>query len=262
MQADVTHFSMIGFPMDGTNAGVNALVSKQISRCAPKPISEADIACAVHDNSGAEIWISLHKRPDGKTEFVTLNPAFAGEGRVKLHIDGDNSDPEWTPFEVSRAARFSGEATPIIFDLADPTQAAGTGPGTDVTVAISAFSYQPSLYEDATAYYAAQKKAGSKVLMGAESFIPSGMFFAKAGGAMPDDAKRPRAHADLAGTVVKAKLLTNAAGGAPFWSVLTKTYGGATVDIVIDPASIKVEPKPGNIITGRFWLSGRIVPAS
>jgi hypothetical protein len=260
--ADITHFSMVGFAYEGAaESGLNSMVRRQLQNCTPQPLDQANVSCAVRDPSGAELWISLRKGPDGQASLVTMNPAFAGESRVKVRIDGENSDPEYLPFEVGRSARFSGQATPIVFELADPSQATAAKPGADITVAISAFSFTPELYSDAAAYYAAQKAKGAKVALGAEAFIPSGMFFEKVGGALPDGGKRPVAYADFSGTVLKATLRRNAAGGGSFWSLLARTYDGATVDIVLDPASVKVEPKVGAIISGRFWLSAHVVPS-
>jgi hypothetical protein len=263
MWADVTHFSMVGFVYEGeANTGIGQLVQAQIKTCTPKPLGPDDLSCEVRDPSGAELRISLRKHPDGRAELITLNPAFAGESRVKAHIVADNSDPEWAPFEVGRAARFAGEQTPFMFELADPAQAATINPGSDLTLSISAFSYAPELFKDAKSFLDAQRKGGAKVALAPEFFIPSGMMFEKVGGALPDGAKRPTPYADFAGTVLKATLVKNAAGGASFWSVLARTYAGATVDVVIDPATIRVEPRPGYIVTGRFWMSGRIAPAA
>lgn len=268
MLADITHFSMVGFPMEMTDAAsVGRVAGAQLQaadqrgavQCqALKGDAKRRRVCVIRDPSGGELWYGL----DGaaaSSQMITLNPAFAGEGRVKLRVDGDASDPEWKPFEISVAARFAGEATPIVFDLADPDQAALATSGADVTVSIAAFSYAPDVFRDEKAYFAAQRKAGFKVQFAPDMFIPTGMFFEKAGGAMPDDAQQPVPYADFAATVLKAELRSNGAGGGRFWALLARTYGGATVDVVIDPASIKVEPKPGYIVTGRFWLTGRIV---
>jgi hypothetical protein len=257
---DVTHFSMIGFVYEGeAQSGLSAMAEKQLAACKPRALDETSINCVVRDRSGAELSIGLRKGLDGATSLMTMNLGFVGEGRAKLSISGDSSDPEWRPFEITRAARFAGDEAPLIFDLADPREAAEIRPGSEVTISIAAFSYDPEIYADAKAFAEAQQKDGAKITFAPNYFIPTGMFFEKVGGAMPDDAKRPTPYADFAGTVLKADMRRNTAGGASFWWVLAETYGGATVDVVIDPATIKTEPKPGNIVTGRFWMSGRLV---
>lgn len=261
---------MVGFPLEvSSNGALNRSAGAQLKsadqrgtmRCEPAPGDVEKRVCVIRDPSGGELWYGLHKRSDGDAEMITLNPAFAGEGRAKLQIDGDVSDPEWKPFEIGLYARFSGDETPIVFELTDPEQVALAKPGAEVTVSLAAFSYAPDVFKTEKDYYAAQRKAGFKYPFAASMFIPSGTFFEKVGGAMPDDAKHPVPYADFAGAVLKADLRTNSTGGGKFWAVLARTYEGATIDVVIDPESIKIEPKPGYIVTGRFWLTGRIVPA-
>jgi hypothetical protein len=52
----------------------------------------------------------------------------------------------------------------------------------------------------------------------------------------------------------------NAVTGLPFWWALIDTVGG-TFDVVIDPELLSSPPRPGNVIAGWFWLSGRLLTA-
>jgi hypothetical protein len=143
-----------------------------------------------------------------------------------------------------------------VFDLADPAEALRLKPGTKVPVSLSAFVFQPAVYADEAAYYAAQKKDGEdKPIFSANYFIPSGMF---ASGDAPKAAARPTAEALFAGKVLKAERRHNQAGGEDFVWALVETYGGATIDVVIDPRSLPVLPSVGSILDGDFWISGRI----
>jgi hypothetical protein len=45
--------------------------------------------------------------------------------------------------------------------------------------------------------------------------------------------------------------------GNRFWWALVDTLGG-TYDVVIDPELLPDSPRAGNILSGWFWLSGRI----
>ena len=145
-----------------------------------------------------------------------------------------------------------------MFDLADPSQASTLTPGTKTNIDIVAFSFEPKIHPDEAAYFGAQGKPGSKVHLAPDYFIPSGSFFEKVGGAMPDGAFRPVAYADFAGKVVKSDLLTNVVGGGKFWRAVVTTYRGSTFDIVMDPRTVSRDPVVGSIITGRFWLSARL----
>lgn len=261
---------MIGFALDSHDQAalfrsaqtqLQAAQARGFVRCESARPDDANMICVIRDSSGAELRYGLRNRGNG-AEMITLNPAFVGEGRMKLHVDGDVSDPEWKTFEVTVSARFAGQEVPVVFDLADPQQATIAKDGAEVTVSMAGFSYQPNIYRDEKAYLEAQKKAGQKIAFAPNMFIPTGTLFEKIGGAMPNDAKRPTPYADFAGAVLKADLKTSEAGGGKFWSLLVRTYGDAIVDVVIDPNSIKFEPKPGYIVSGRFWLTGHIVPAS
>ncbi|WP_340646520.1 hypothetical protein [Phenylobacterium sp.] len=258
MPADVSHFSMVGFVFDSRNpAAVSELAERFIQTCQPATLTASDMSCLVRDSSGGELRLGIKKNSSGASELVTVNPAFAGEGQVEVEVSGDASDPDWKPYEIAIAARFSGLETPLVFDLADPIQASQFTVGKRLSINLSAFSYEPQLYADETAYYKAQKDRGESVTYAANYFIPSGMFFQKVGGALPDEGNLPVPYADFAGTVLKTSLKTNTAGTRTFWWALVRTYEGATIDVVIDPTSINQKPKAGSIVSGRFWLSAR-----
>jgi len=169
----------------------------------------------------------------------------------------DVSDSEYKPFERTFSAHFAGDQAPIVFELADPREASAFVPGAKVTIRITAFSYEPHVFADEADYMKYQENG--KIKFAANYFVPSGMFFQKAGGTMEDDAKHPSPDADFAGTVLKAEQRANSLGGK-FWWTTVKTYDGAIFDVVMDPASINESPKTGSIVTGRFWLSARTAP--
>jgi hypothetical protein len=259
MAFDASHFSMVGFEVDTRGAaGMTRTMERHLAHCAPSELPPPNLVCRVSDPSGGELTIGLRRGEGGQAEFVTLNPAFAGEGRAKVEIVSDVSDAEWKPFEVTVSARFAGEETPLVFDLADPTQVDRLISGAKVTVDIAAFSFAPSVYADEAAFEKDQAKA--KVRFASTFFIPTGLLAESVGGTLTGDG-RPTAYADFAGKVLKAELRANKAGDGKFWWALVETYGGATVDVVMDPRTIRRAPAPGAIVTGRFWLSARLAPA-
>lgn len=253
---------MVGFDLDIRNeAKMMKSAQTHLADCALTDLPPPDSICLVKDSSGAELRLALRKAASGAWELITLNPSFDGESRVEVEIREDVSDPDGKPFEVAIAAKFAGEETPLVFDLAEPAEAARFTSGAKVTLEIAAFSYQPAVYGDEAAYTKAQTAQKSEVLFAPNFFIPSGLFLANMGGAIPEGSTRPTAYADFAGTVLKSELRTNVAGKGRFWWALVKTYGGATLDVVIDPKTIRLNPEPGSIISGRFWLTGRLVSA-
>jgi hypothetical protein len=256
--AAVSHFTDIGFALDTADeAGFGKAMLALMSNCAVQPLDEQDGICLIKDASGAELRIGVKRSSDGQWEIQTANPAFAGEGHAEVEISSDVSDPDYKLFEASISAHFAGQEVPIVFELADPRAAPAFKAGAKVVVDIAAFSYAPEVFTDEAAYYKAQQK--EKVPFAANHFVPSGMFLESAGGAMPDGSKRPTPYADFAGKVLKAEMRSNALG-TRFWWAEVSTFGGAVFDVVMDPASIKTDPKPGAIVSGRFWLSARVAP--
>src|SRR5262249_38859458 len=88
--------------------------------------------------------------------------------------------------------------------------------------------------------------------LAAEAFIPSGLF-------SPDGGARrsPEAHAVLAGHVLAAEQRTNPHSGAAFHWMHVLTLGG-TLDVGADPGLAGEIPVVGGVLTGSFWLSGRL----
>jgi hypothetical protein len=67
----------------------------------------------------------------------------------------------------------------------------------------------------------------------------------------------PEAHALIAGHVLEADARRNEVTGKPFCWALIDTLGG-TYDAVIDPGLLHRFPRTGDIVSGWFWLSGRL----
>jgi hypothetical protein len=254
MLADVSHFSMAGFPVAiADKEAFGRQLEGYANHCDPEPMSEADMICVVRDPSGGEIWIGLRKEA-ATASVTTVNPGFGGQGRARMEIVGTAAEEEYKPFEVTVTASLDG--VPVVFDLADPRQANLLKPGSELTLSLSAFSFEPELYKDEKSYYAAQREHKATVVFAADYFVPSGSFNPEVGGAA--DELGATAYADFAGTILKSELRTNGAGHGRFWWALVKTYGEMTVDVVLDPSTVKQKLKPGMVVSGRFWLSGRV----
>src|ERR1700678_3502081 len=101
MPVDVSHFSVVGFPVEMTSAGMSRAAQASMSGCTPSSLDEIDIVCLVRDPSGAELRISLKKGTSGGAELVGMNPAFVGQGRTPVEIASDVSDPAFRPFEIT-----------------------------------------------------------------------------------------------------------------------------------------------------------------
>ena len=259
MSADVSHFSMIGFPIQMSQPlAFQRAIDPLIQRCTLIDVGNQDRLCVVRDKSGAEIYIGFKSDPKAALSLSTANPAFEGEGRTAVEIVSvtPSTDAAYNSFEIRVSARFSGEQTPLIFDIADPRQAQAFVLGAKLSVDISAFSYQAEVYKNEKAYYRSQSKPSVKVVFASDSFVPTGMFLESVGGMANDNG--PTAYADFVGTVLKSELRANQIGRGKFWWALVRTYGGSTINVVLDPSTVRQKLNAGSVLSGRFWLSARL----
>jgi hypothetical protein len=111
---------------------------------------------------------------------------------------------------------------------------------------ISAFAHEIQVYADEKAY----QETGAS--LAPEAFIPSGLFTPTMESIEP-----PNATAVLTGRVIQCSTFTNWITGSKYEWALVRTLGGE-FDVVIDPGILQTDIHPGNILTGSFWLSGRL----
>jgi hypothetical protein len=249
--AAVSHFSMIGFAVDSRNPETFADdLIKYAETCEPLLLQADHRICVISDRSGAEIWVGLDAKA-GQFEAQTFNPALRGKGRTQVIVDGDVSAAQWKPFEITIQAEFAEAKTPLIFELADPREASAFLPKAKLEVDLTGFADEVEIFESETAYYASQQT--KEVKFASNHFIPSGMFKES------EADKTPTPHALFAGTILDSELRQNERGKAQYWWVLVRTYDGAVVNVVADPAMVKSRPPKGGILSGSFWLSGRLV---
>jgi hypothetical protein len=204
--------------------------------------------------SGEQLWLQIS--PDG--DAMGMSAHFAGKSSMRLAVEARVARPSHTPLDgtfLAWANPPAGAATggdyPFVFDCPDAaTHLDLTLPAT-VTAQVAAFAQQISLYDSEDAYAASQAAQG--VSSPSRSFIPSGLI-------SPEGEPRnpPEPHALIAGHVVEAGVLVNVISGLQYCWALVDTVGG-TFDVVIDPDLLPGAPRPGNILAGWFWLSGRLL---
>jgi hypothetical protein len=204
--------------------------------------------------SGAQLWIRLNK----KSEVVGLNPHFAGSSRIPIRIvetidrtERSNCVGSFKAWANPGSDESAGDGDyPFIFDVPDfllyPSLAL---PGL-AEVQVAAFAQDLSLYDSVESYEAGQE---GDVRFASESFIPTGMFNLD----KPDETS-PAAQAGIIGRVLAASERVNEQTGASFHWISVSTYGEAIFDIVADPEFVPVPPVVGGVVSGNFWLSGRL----
>jgi hypothetical protein len=203
--------------------------------------------------SGEQLWLQIS--PEG--DAMGLSAHFAGKSSMRVGVEARVARPSHTPLDgtfLAWANPPEGAATggdyPFAFDCPDAATHLDLPLPATVTAQVAAFAQQVSLYESPAAYASAQAAEGGS--SPSRSFIPSGLI-SPAG----EPVSPPEPHALISGHVLEGAARVNAVSGTRYWWALVDTVGG-TFDVVIDPESLPEPPRAGNVLSGWFWLSGRL----
>ncbi len=206
--------------------------------------------------SGEQLWLQVKRNGDA----LGMNPHFAGKSSVPVALEARVSrdahtvlDGTFLAWANPPADASEGGEYPFAFDCPDAATHEGLSLPARMTAQIAAFAQQLEVHASATAYESAQAAQG--LAFAARSFIPSGLISPAGEPVTP-----PESHALIAGLVIEAGERHNTVTGAPFWWALLDTVGG-TFDVVIDPVLLTSPVRAGNVLSGWFWLSGRLQTA-
>ena len=246
-----SHLSSLGFPIhtedDFRHLALQAIESGE-------PI-QADPGTYIRwrAGAGAEVWVQMSQNQT----IMGLNPHFTGDTVRRVGLTGRITRPDDSPFDGG----FYGWAAPqtddpesgnypFVFDTPDYLLYQAVKLPTILDIQLAAFAHEVSVYPNEAAYDAAQD---SDIKFAPESFIPSGLFTSE-----EQAPPAPQAHAMFTGRVLQASVVTNAITSALFYTAKVHTLGG-DVDVVMDPELVDGPPTKGGILTGSFWLSGRLL---
>lgn len=239
--------SAIGFPAHtADDFGRLQLQTAQQGR----PIATAD-GYYIHweVGQGVELWAQA----DPDRHLIWLNPHFAGGASVRMAITSRVPRPD-TPLEGAfygwmnpEDDRLEGGDYPFVFDAPDAALHHALELPVVRRVQLAAFANRLDAFADEAAYLAAQE---GSLPYAPQSFIPTGLFV--------PEGQVPPAAAVFTGTVLATTERTNAATGQRFLWARVATLG-AEVDVVADPEVVIGDLVAGGVISGSFWLSGRIL---
>ena len=203
--------------------------------------------------SGEQLWLQV--KPNG--DAMGMNPHFAGKSSIRIAVEARVARDTHTPLDGTflawanpPAGTETGGDYPFAFDCPDADSVATLELPAVVDAQIAAFAQEVSVFETEALYAASQAAQG--MAFESRSFIPSGLLSPDG---RPIDPPEP--HALFVGGVVEAEERRNTVTDAPFWWALVETVGG-TFDVVIDPELLPAPPRAGNVLSGWFWLSGRV----
>ena len=246
-----SHMSAIGFEVE---------TEQQFQEYASLALARGE---AVKTGSGVYVkWapgfgIELWAQGDNDKTFAGLNPHFTGGGMMQVRLTERLTRPDdssldgafygWAGPEDEGAAE---GLFPLVFDCPDFDTHRQLVLPTLADVQLAAFAHSIDVYEDDDHFESSQDSDAS---FAPESFIPAGLFPSE-----DDSVQTPKSYAVFQGHVLAASLITNPATEREFHWALVKTLGG-DIDVLADPQLVESEIHVGNVISGYFWLSGRLI---
>ena len=203
--------------------------------------------------SGEQLWLQVKRNGDA----LGMNPHFEGKSSVRIAVEARVARKTHTLLDGTFLAWANppegaptGGDYPFAFDCPDAAVHESMTLPVIVTAQIAAFAQELTVYESEAAYNTAQAAQG--LSFESRSFIPSGLISPSGEPITP-----PESHALISGHILEAEERRNAVTGEPFWWALMDTVGG-TFDLVIDPSLLTAPVRKGNVVSGWFWLSGRL----
>jgi hypothetical protein len=246
-----SNFSTIGLPV-ASQEDLNALANR-VAPLAERLTAPSGEYFRWSDLSGAEIWLQVN----ASNEIVGMNPHYAGRSTVPVGLTARLAAAGPSELEGSFHgwADPAGDAPdtgsyPFVFDAPDYRLHEELSLPARKQVQIAAFAHEIAAFETVAAYEASQT---GDLKYDSQSFIPTGLFTPADDPTVP-----PQARAIFAGHVLAADEKTNVLSGRAFYWALVETLGGA-YDVVIDSSLLPGAPAVGGVISGAFWLSGRII---
>jgi hypothetical protein len=243
-----SHFSSIGMPVK-TDLEMIELLKKTASNA-------VTISCKFghylkwKSKTGAELWLHM----DNNNEIIGVNPFYNGESNFfsgiirKINRENDNefegafygwADPQKDKPEIG--------CYPFIFDCVNIAENDDIILPCVLNIKLSAFAHEINIFIDENEYILSQSK---EFPIASKSFIPSGTF--------GDEPFEEKSEAIFTGIILDYKKYTNEITHKKYYWIKVETYGGI-IDVVVDPELIKRKLKINGIVSGVFYLCGKII---
>ena len=255
LEKNMSNLSDIGFPTR-SEQDINDMIS-HVLELAETVACPQGFYLKFSDASGAEVWV----QGNHEQELIGFNPHFAGKSRRRVGLTRaieressalDGGFHAWAN-PRSEDVETSGDY-PFVFDAPDFRLNQISQFPHFCEVQLTAFASNDfQIFADEKAYDASQE---DELKYAAKSFVAIGLF------AFDEDETNidlsvVRPIGKFTGEIQEYELKTNELSGEKFYWFLIDTLGGA-VDVVADVKLIPNEPNIGGIVSGQFWLSGKI----
>ncbi|MBH5329454.1 hypothetical protein H9Q10_07215 [Eikenella sp. S3360] len=258
----MNHFSAIGLHtqnQDDLIEFINRCI-EQIEQGRPGCQSSEGQSAGYHvytDPSGAQLWIITDQ--DGS--ILTVEPGLAAQSTQTIGIQGSRGHEDGTgdlhvwingnQFDENGAC-ISGDY-PLLFSQPDFQTLPPDFPAQSLPARLYAIAEEAECFESPEAYEAMQEsQPEGEIQYAANSIIPTGLFVSEND---PDAGPQPTAFFN--GTVTAAETRTNQLSGQKFYWCRLATYC-MEIEAVFPLEMLEHAPAAGNLISGHYWLGGRI----
>lgn len=246
-----SHLSSIGLPINDQRDFV-ALAERVGPLATPIKVDRGHYWRWSSD-CGAELWLQTNN----KNELVGMMPYFSGNARIQVRItsrvpreNDSEMDGAFHGWAAPGTEDPGSGAYPFVFDVTDYVCYSNLEIPSIVEAQIAAFAHEITVYPSLDAYNLAQS---GELKFASQSFIPSGLFSPDGESTAP-----PQAYAIFTGHVTAASQKTNSLTNERYYWAQVDTLGGS-FDVVIDPSICEVPPASGGVLSGSFWLCGRLI---
>lgn len=251
----MSNLSDIGFPVQ-SEQDVNVLITETIKyvesiRC------PQGFYLRFSDPSGAEIYL----QGNIEQELVGFNPHFDGKSRrnasLVKEIERDSSELDGGFYALANPNdEASSDKLEFVFDMPDFRTIDELEFPKICEIQLTAFASNDfKIFGSEVEFYYAQD---AETQMSVNSFFASGIYLTR-DNKVPVETPRPIAI--FAGVIKDFELKTNELSNEKFYWFLIETSGGE-IDVVADVKLVSSEPQINGIVSGQFWLSGKIVNES
>ncbi len=247
----MNHFKSIGFSVE-SDAEIDSLVERFLPE-GEEHRTKHGRYFRYASPCGAELWFQVNSND----EVVGLTPYFAAETRIPVGLTHAVQRPGDTALEGGFHAwaspttghpETSGQY-PFVFECPDYRLYGDVAFPALVEASVAAFAHELEFFSSVDEYDASQAEGPA---FASQSFIPFGLFESEAG--TRDTAP---SQAIVTGHVRAAEMRTNAATGEAYLAAEIESVGGA-FHVVSDPAFVGEPITVGGVLSGSFWLCGRL----
>lgn len=198
-------------------------------------------------NCGAELWAQVGQDRQG----MGLHPGFNGKSiiRVKAKPLTDGTNLTILDGLCECWLVTDDQDYPLIFEAPNFYQSIISDNEIEVNVQVTAFAKEIAIFKGKEE----RSKDNLWGMWAEQSFVPSGSF------GVDDDPNFVRKPiAIFSGFIREVELRTNEVTGNQFYWFIVESLS-ANYDVVADLVLIKSLPKVGDILSGSFYLSGKII---